>query len=128
MNPEEVDQLAELCSTAAQTETGRRLYAAIITDGIFDRIVGDHPDPGAVAEEMGNERIVEVANRELREMSDEEREQLADDAAAHLRKLVVSVAKPALKAMKNGILTSDQLTAEFLIVAAAAACVSRATK
>jgi hypothetical protein len=128
MTPEEVDQLAVLCSEAAQTETGKRLFTAIITDGIFEDVVRGHPDPGGLAEELGNEKIIEIAKRELEEMSDDAREQLADDAADHLRTLVVSVAKPAFRAMKNGILESDQLTPDFLITAAAAACVAKATK
>jgi len=118
MTPEEVDQLAQMCWDACMTETGKRLYAAIVTDGVFTRIVGDHPDPGAVAEEMGNDRIIEVATRELGDMSESERDQLMGDAADHLRTLVVSVSKPAFRAMKNGILESDQLTPDFLIAAA----------
>jgi hypothetical protein len=128
MTPEEVDQLACICSEAALTETGRRLYSAIITDGLFTRILGDHPDPGAVADELGNAKIIEIANREMREMSDAEREQLADVATDHLRTRLVAVSKPAFRAMRNGILTSDDLTPGFLIRAAAVACVARATK
>jgi hypothetical protein len=128
MTPEEVDQLAGICAKAAQSEMGKRLYSAIIMDGLFTRILSDHPDPGAVAEELGNAKIIEIGNRELSEMSDEEREQLADDAADHLRRLVVSVSKPAFKAMTNGILESDDLTPDFLIRAAAVACVAQAAK
>jgi hypothetical protein len=128
MTPEEVDQLASLCNEACQTETGKRLYAAIITDGLFEDIVRGHPDPGGLAEELGNDRIIEIARKELEEMSEDRREQLADDAADHLRKLVVAVSKGAFRAMKNGILDSDQLTPGFLINAAAVACVAQAEK
>ena len=128
MTPEEVDQLAGICSEAAQTETGKRLYAAIITDGLFEDIVGDHPDPAAIAAELGPTKIAEIAFRELQEMTDDERDQLAGEAADHLRKLLVAVGKSAFKAMTNGILTSDDLTPDFLINAAAVACVAKATK
>jgi hypothetical protein len=128
MTPEEVDQLAGLCSEACQTETGLRLYAAIVTDGLFEDILGDHPDPGAVADELGPSKIAKIASKELSEMADDAREQLLEEAAEHLRRLVVSVSKPAFKAMTNGILSSDQLTPDFLIRAAAVACVARATK
>lgn len=128
MTPEEVDQLASICSEAAVTETGKRLYAAIITDGLFETIIGDHPDPGGLADELGNRKIAQLARQELEQMNEADREELADQAAEQLRKLVVSVAKPALKAMKNGILDSDQITPDFLITAAAAACVANATK
>ena len=128
MTPEEVDQLAGLCSDATMTETGKRLYAAIITDGLFESIIGDHPDPGSLAGELGNQKITQLARQELEQLSEPEREELAEQAADHLRKLLVSVAKPGFKAMKNGIITSDQLTPEFLAVAASAVCVANATK
>jgi hypothetical protein len=128
MTPEEVDQLAGLCSEACQTETGKRLYAAIITDGLFEDIVRSHPDPGSIAEELGPDKIARIARRELEEMSDDDRDQLADAAADHLRSLVVAVSKAGFRAMKNGILESDQLTPDFLINAAAVACVANATK
>lgn len=128
MTPEEVDQLAELCNEACMTETGKRLYAAIVTDALFEDIVRGQPDPGSIAEELGNERIAEIASREFREMTDDAREQLAEQAAEHLRMLVVGVSKGAFRAMKNGILDSDQLTPDFLITAAAVACVAKATK
>ena len=128
MTPEEVDQLAQICSDAAVTETGKRLYAAIITDGLFEGIVGDHPDPGGLADELGKDKIIQIARKELSEMTDAQREQLTDEAADHLRKLVTGVAQRAFKAMKNGILTSDQLTPDLLINAAAVAAIARATK
>ena len=128
MTPEEVDQLAALCRDACQTETGLRLYAAIVTDGLFEDIVGDHPDPGAVAEEFGPKKIAEIASLELAHMGDDEREKLLAEAAQHLQRLVVSVGKPAFRAMANGIINSDDLTPDFLIRAAAIACVAKATK
>ena len=128
MTPEEVDQLAQICSDACQTDTGKRLHSAIITDGLFERIVGDHPDPGAIADEMGNEKIIEVANKELSALTDDEKEQLASDAGDHMKDLVILVAKAGFKAMKNGIITSDEFTPGFLANAAAMASVARATK
>ncbi len=128
MTPEEVDQLAEICSDACQTETGKRLWAAIITDGVFERIVGDHPDPASIAAEMGNAKIIEVANKELSALTDDEKEQLASDAGDHMKDLVIACAKAGFKAMKNGIITSDDLTPAFLANAAAMACVAKATK
>jgi hypothetical protein len=128
LRPEEVDQLAAISAEAAQSETGKRLYCAIITDCLFNRILGDHPDPGAVADELGNDGIIEIARQELEALTEDEREQLADVAADHLRHLLVGVGKPAFKAMKNGIIDSDDLTPDFLINAAAVACVAQATK
>src|SRR5688572_15269274 len=109
MTPEEVDRLAGLCSEACQSETGKRLYAAMVTDGLFTRIVRDHPDPGGIAEEMGNARIIEVAEKEMESMSQAERAQLAHDAAEDFQGLVVSVSKAAFKAFQNGILTREQI-------------------
>jgi len=128
VTPEEVDQPAQMCHEAAATETCKRLYAAIVTDGVFTRILGDHPNPDAVADELGNDKIIELAREELGEMTEDERDQLAGDAADHLRHLVCGVGNAAFRAMKNGILTSDDLTPDFLIRAAAVAYVSRATK
>ena len=128
MTPEEVDQLAGLCSQACQTDTGLRLYAAIVTDGLFDDIVGNHPDPAGLAAELGPSKIAVIASKELSEMADEPREQLLEEAAQHLRRLVVAVSKSAFRAMQNGILESDDLTPDFLINAAAVACVAKATK
>jgi hypothetical protein len=128
MTPEEVDQLAGISAEAAKSETGKRLYCAIITDALFNRILGDHPDPGAVADELGNDGIVDIARKELEALTEEKRDRLADFAADHLRHLIVGVGKPAFKAMKNGILDSDDLTPDFLICAAAVACVAQATK
>jgi phosphoribosyl-ATP pyrophosphohydrolase len=62
---------------------------------------------------MGKDRIIEVARKELSEMTEAEREQLADEAADHLRHLLVGIAQRAFKAMKNGILESDDLTPDF---------------
>ncbi len=45
-----------------------------------------------------------------------------------MRCLVVAVGRSGFKAMKNGIITSDQFTADFVIAAAAASCVANATK
>jgi hypothetical protein len=128
MTPEEVDQLTQICSDACQTETGKRLWQAIITDGVFERIIGDHPDPAAIAAEMGNEKIIEVAKKEINALTDDEKEQLATDAHDHMQDLVILVAKASFKAMKNGIINSSDLTADFVIVAAAAQCVAKATK
>ena len=123
MTPEEVDQLAGICSDAAQTEKGFRLYCAIVTDAVFNRVVGDHPDPAGLAEELGTAKIAAIANREIDELSDDEKERLANFAADHMRKLVVAVGKAGFTAMKNGIISSDDLTPDFLITAAACACV-----
>jgi len=128
MTPEEVDRLAELCSQAAQSEKGLRLYAAIVTDGVFEGIVRGQPNPGAIAEEMGNDRIIEVTTKELEAMSDTDRNQLMEDALQHLGKLIGLAGKSAFKAMKNGILDSDDLTPELLSSVAAVYCVANATK
>jgi hypothetical protein len=61
-------------------------------------------------------------------MSDAEREQLAGEAFDHLGRLITAVAKGAFKAMKNGIITSDDLTPDFLINAAAVAAIGRAKR
>ena len=126
MTPEEVDQLAQICSDASATATGKRLYAAIITDGLFEGIVGDHPDPGGLADELGNDKIIQIAHKELAEMTEAQREQLAEAAANHMRLLLTGVAQRAFKAMKNGILESSDLTPDFLINAAAVAAVAQA--
>jgi hypothetical protein len=128
MSPEEIDQLAGICSDAALSEMGKRLFAAIVTDGVFENIVRGHPDPGSIAAEMGNDRIIEVATRELQSMTDAERDELMGAAADHLRKLIAAAGKCAFRAMRNGILSSDDLTPDFLARVAAVACVSQATK
>jgi len=129
MTPEEIDQLAQMCNDACLTETGKKLYAAIITDAVFNRIIGnDHPDPGGLADELGNDKIIDLARQELEALTDTEKDQLATVAGDHLRHLVVGVSKNAFKAMRNGIIDSDKLTPEFLAVASAAQCVATATK
>ena len=110
------------------SETGRRLYSALITDGLFERIVRGHPDPGAIADELGNEKIVEIPCKELEELTDDERERLAGDAGDHMRHLIAAVGKAAFKAMKNGIIASDDITPDFLVKATAALVVATATK
>jgi hypothetical protein len=128
MTPEEVDQLAGILADAALSEMGKRVFAAIVTDGVFERIVAGHPNPGAIAEEMGNTKIIQVATRELYDMTDTERDQLMEAAADHFRKLLSASGKAAFKAMKNGILESNDLTPDFLARCAAVACIANATK
>ena len=45
-----------------------------------------------------------------------------------MQKVVTAVGKAGFRAMRNGILTSDDLTPDFVINAAAVACVVQATK
>jgi len=124
MTPEEVDQLVEICSEASQTDKGMLLYLAIIADATFKNIVRGHPDPAGLADELGESKFFEVVHRELDDLADDDKEHLADAAADHMRRLVVAVAKAGFKAMKNGIISSDDLTPDFLITAAACAAVA----
>jgi hypothetical protein len=85
--------MAELATAAKQTETAYRLASALMTSGLIGRIVGNVDQFREMSQvaEQNPEGIVEAANREYDELSDEDRQKLAAGAMDFMtRRLVVA--------------------------------------
>jgi predicted ABC-class ATPase len=79
---DKIEAMASLAALACTTETGYRLRSAIVTDGLITRVLRESLDNPSemrdIAKSMTRDAILDVANREMAQLDDDEREGLAD--------------------------------------------------
>jgi len=91
---ERIDLMADQAQQACGTETARRLFLACITDALVTRVVGpDNPEYLSILKGMSKAAILDVANREADEMTDDERVNLRDAAMDHVQRRVVAAGR-----------------------------------
>ena len=121
MIPEDdADRYVDLCTEAAASETGQRLFSSIYTDQLMWRVVGDHPDPDGLALDIGADAIIGAAQREHGDLTEHERERLAEAAFARLRSALARAAKNVWRLEHFGVLDPEDVSADLLLGVAGA--------
>lgn len=76
---EKVDKMVELAQRASRTDVARRLAQAMTTDALVTRIVGaDNPDAKSIVKGMTKAAIIEAAEREVVQLTEDERESIGE--------------------------------------------------
>jgi len=117
---DDLDRLGQLCRDAAATTTGRRLVASLYSDELVQRVVGDHPNPGQLADEIGADAILDTAQAEHASLTEDDRDRVANLATARFTELIGLAARSLWRLEHRQILEEDALTPDLVAQVAAA--------
>jgi hypothetical protein len=93
---EKVDHMVALAERAQRSDVARRLAHAMTTDALVTRIVGaDNPNAKSIMQGMTQAAIIEAAEREVQQLTEDERESIGETVLEHLQVRIVAATRHA---------------------------------